>query len=117
MGQAQVFENLGRAWASLCSVDTAYGFTSGVRRYTQIHTGMQHMKHVQKVGLLFQTSPKIQTTFHLRKKLMPSVRHRRHIRSASVAYKAVAYLKNARTTTAFKACVKESGEELRGMPM
>ena len=23
MGQAQVFENLGRAWASLCSVDTA----------------------------------------------------------------------------------------------
>ena len=36
MGQAQVFENLGRAWASLCSVDTAIvngstrsGFTSG----------------------------------------------------------------------------------------
>ena len=24
MGQAQVFDNLSRAWASLCSVDTAY---------------------------------------------------------------------------------------------
>ena len=30
MGQAQVFENLGRAWASLCSVDTAIDQAQGI---------------------------------------------------------------------------------------
>ena len=33
MGQAQVFENLGRAWASLCSVDTAVYALDHCRAY------------------------------------------------------------------------------------